>query len=726
MLKESCASLISKNKSRKTVAKITFFVLGIGSLLWFLIRVIPKPSRAVYPCMRAAAPIMSGFVIYLLSLSGSVLAFRKATEHFRLLKYKTAILFGFVAIAAVLLIFGQNALTVRGASEKADSFTDLPNVPMGEAKGIYPGRVSWIMDKGSTNENCTNISGDYWYMDKNTNQIAVNTMLSNGLMNLTGRSTSAESWDALFKYFNYTKGKGWKGYTAGEKIVVKLNLTSNGNGGRTMKEGMNSTPQLVLALLQQLVDTLHISQSDITIGDPYRGFSNEYWDKCHTKYPNVHYFEGKGTDGREQTIISSGNVYFNSDGNFQSRLPKAYIDAAYLINMPCLKSHGSAGITIAAKNHQGSLIDSDQNATNQSMGALHYDYPDNAENKVMGIYRHIVDYMAHEKLGGNTLVYIVDAIWSGRDWFGTVEKWKMDPFNNDWTSSLFLSQDAVAIESVGFDFLYYEYANYKESHANVLFPTWTGVQDYIHQAADPANWPEGIQYDPNHANHSSPVGSLGVHEHWNDVAKKEYSKNLGINKGIELSVHPESLAENQMVHVSGITVPSSMTINENTSLVASLSPENALNKEIIWLSSDNTIATVDQNGLVHPIKSGNTTIKAITVDGNLTATSLITVDLNNSLQENKLTQCKVYPNPVIDKVTFSYNLSENALVRAEIYSTEGKLILSSSVKNQLTGRNSLTFDLSEYSISNGIYLCKITASGKSTFTFTARMIVGNN
>jgi hypothetical protein len=30
--------------------------LGFGSLLWFLVRVIPKPGRAAYPCMRVAAP----------------------------------------------------------------------------------------------------------------------------------------------------------------------------------------------------------------------------------------------------------------------------------------------------------------------------------------------------------------------------------------------------------------------------------------------------------------------------------------------------------------------------------------------------------------------------------------------------------------------------------------------------------------------------------------------
>ena len=43
--------------------KLVFIIMGIASTIWFLIRVIPKPSRATYPCMKVAAPFMSGFVV---------------------------------------------------------------------------------------------------------------------------------------------------------------------------------------------------------------------------------------------------------------------------------------------------------------------------------------------------------------------------------------------------------------------------------------------------------------------------------------------------------------------------------------------------------------------------------------------------------------------------------------------------------------------------------------
>jgi hypothetical protein len=46
-------------------ARWAFPLAGTVSLLWFLVRVIPKPSRATYPCQRLAAPLASGFVVWM-------------------------------------------------------------------------------------------------------------------------------------------------------------------------------------------------------------------------------------------------------------------------------------------------------------------------------------------------------------------------------------------------------------------------------------------------------------------------------------------------------------------------------------------------------------------------------------------------------------------------------------------------------------------------------------
>jgi hypothetical protein len=138
--------------------------------------------------------------------------------------------------------------------------------------------------------------------------------------------------------------------------------------------------------------------------------------------------------------------------------------------------------------------------------------------------------MGNKYLGGNTLLFVVDGLWAGPNSGGQPDKFDMSPFNGDWTSSIFMSQDQVALESVCFDFLRTEYtkgSNHRTSH-----PQMNGVDDYLRQAADPANWPKDIVYDPE--DDGIPLKSLGVHEHWNNPIDKQYSRNLGKNVGIDL------------------------------------------------------------------------------------------------------------------------------------------------------------------------------------------------
>ena len=134
--------------------KLTFFLLGIASTVWFLIRVIPKPSRAAYPCMRAAAPFMSAFVLYLLSLGGITLALRKAKKHIRGARYLPAAAFIFVAIMGIGFAFVQGSKEARALSAASTGPGDGPNQPMGKAIGIHPGRVVWAWDPEATDENC--------------------------------------------------------------------------------------------------------------------------------------------------------------------------------------------------------------------------------------------------------------------------------------------------------------------------------------------------------------------------------------------------------------------------------------------------------------------------------------------------------------------------------------------------------------------------------------------
>jgi hypothetical protein len=208
--------------------------------------------------------------------------------------------------------------------------------------------------------------------------------------------------------------------------------------------------------------------------------------------------------------------------------------------MPVLKKHHRGGISLSSKNHFGTFV-----PFNGSASHLHYSLPcpdgkADVSNGEYGAYRIFVDFIGHKDIGGKTILYLMDGLWTTTNWAHPPIKWAMAPFNNDYPSSLFVSQDPVALESVGFDFLREEFdtdhpteGGYDPTDHTGPFPQYSGVDDFLHQAADSANWASGITYDPEKDGTALPA-SMGAHEHWNNAIDKQYSRNLGADTGIEL------------------------------------------------------------------------------------------------------------------------------------------------------------------------------------------------
>jgi hypothetical protein len=521
---------------KELIKKLFFPVIGLLSLIWFLIRVIPKPSRAAYPCMRAAAPIASTFIVYLLGLTSSIFVFKKARKYLHESRY---VLFSITFLLGIILGVSAYLKTDKKIYAAYQEKTlEGPNQPMGEGIGIFPGRVVWIYDPDATNENCPNTRTNYWSMDNNTDQSVVNKMVSDGLQMLTGEETDAASWDAIFKYYNRTHGRGEVGYSAGEKIVIKINLNGYANYWTYGERAVNTSPQVVYSVLEQLINVAGVAQEDIGVGDPGKDFETIFWDKCHGDFPNVEYW---GTSaGRTRLYESSSLEIFASDGSVEDGMIDKYLEASYMINLPVFKKHHRAGISITSKNHFGTFVLTDGGAWNWHPSLPCPDGTADTSNGEYGVYRCFVDIMGHKDLGGKTILNLVDGLWSSINWGHPPIKWRMEPFNNDWPSSLFFSLDPVAIQSVCFDFLFYEFdRNHPTEGAfdprddHGPFPHYPAVDDFLHQAADSLNWPAGLIYDPE--NDGTPLPrSMGVHEHWNNAVEKKYSRNLGADKGIEL------------------------------------------------------------------------------------------------------------------------------------------------------------------------------------------------
>ena len=82
---------------------------------------------------------------------------------------------------------------------------------------------------------------------------------------------------------------------------------------------------------------------------------------------------------------------------------------------------------------------------------------------------------------------------------------------------------------------------------------------------------------------------------------------------------PKPTATPTPVKVSSVTInPSTLKLTSKcqaAQLSASVLPNNAENKSIVWSTSNASVATVDNNGVVTAVANGNTTITATTLDG---------------------------------------------------------------------------------------------------------------
>ena len=87
------------------------------------------------------------------------------------------------------------------------------------------------------------------------------------------------------------------------------------------------------------------------------------------------------------------------------------------------------------------------------------------------------------------------------------------------------------------------------------------------------------------------------------------------------------IVKKRVIPVSGITLNKSsikLLPGATQKLIASVNPDDATNKNVIWISSDSTIAVVD-SGLVKAINVGETTVKVLTEDGKKSAECKVVV-----------------------------------------------------------------------------------------------------
>jgi hypothetical protein len=556
---------LAKSFSRPAgVLRLAAICSGAAALAWFLVRVIPKPSRASYPCQRAAFPVASGFVLWLCG----VMAIKSGFS--RLARVRFAACCGLLTVLAVaawtLISFTGNSAAQNAGKPPSDwNFIPAkPNEPVGVARGINPGRVVWARDPQATKwAGNWKQKSDQWWLDANTDQARVDAMLAATLLKLTSATNDERAWQAIFEYYNQnSRGMNQRGYQPGEVVAVKINL-NNSEDGVKADNYTDASPQMVLAMVRHLVNQAHVRPQDIVVFDVRRFIPPYILTKVWSEFKDVRFIQasppkasqpknpGYGDyHGLETPDWVEGVVYSNGKYKDAKLIPKQIFDATYLVNLALLKAHsypyndmedgdvGQTAISMCGKNHFGSI---------KGPWELHSMInPD--QEAVKNAYSPLVDMAASPHLGAKTILFVLDGLYSGRKWRTYPVHFPNPPFNNrvepyenpDWPASVLASMDGVALDSVGLDILFAQTKNNSDTNGHPRILLRANADDYLFEMAQPDHAPSGTVYKQG----GKVVTSLGVHERWDSDATKQYSRNLdpAKGKGIELIYLPMGMA----------------------------------------------------------------------------------------------------------------------------------------------------------------------------------------
>lgn len=372
------------------------------------------------------------------------------------------------------------------------------NSPIGEGRGIHPGRVAWVHAPGVANwDGKTGL----WVEDRWNNQQKADEMIDETIIQLTGEKTPEKAWKALFKHFNKTHGRGNRGYKKGEMIAIKLNINNALTHHDTIE--LNSSPVVTLALVRSMINKGKVREQDIVICEPSRAITDSIYNKIHREFPKLRFIDNIGGNGREKCDYYPDQITYSKDNGKMARgLEKCIVDATYLINSALLKTHSGPGVTLTGKNWYGATdiaLQWRQNA--------HNNVSQDKRNGKRG-YKTFVDWISHKDMGQKCMLFIIDGTYGSRDVNGAPNpKWMGEPFNGDWACSIIASQDGIACDAVAMDMIIAEWPE---------FGSLNYSDEYLVEAASIPNAPSGTVYKQD----GKPLTkSLGLFEHKNKAGK---------------------------------------------------------------------------------------------------------------------------------------------------------------------------------------------------------------
>jgi hypothetical protein len=310
-----------------------------------------------------------------------------------------------------------------------------------------------------------------WYGDY-VDQDLVYEMVDLGVMRVTGTDSRAAAWWNLIP-----------NYIPGQRIAIKVNL-NNARSVDDSDNGIDALIEPVNAVIRGLKD-IGVAESDIWVYDAVRSIPDRLRNGC--DFPNVQF---SGRDVNSQGFSETGRVTFAPppDGPplENQRISNALVNADYLINMPIMKPHGGAGVTLSFKNHFGTV---------ESCRDLHV-YAGLSSEDYRSDYSPLVDIYKNPHFVDKTVVTIGDGLYGSRgDQGSEPEPWIT--FGNQAPNSLFFSKDPVAIDCVMYDFLDVETGVRAGGDDHLALAAQEGLGVFEHRApgaSSPEEWYSQIRY----------------------------------------------------------------------------------------------------------------------------------------------------------------------------------------------------------------------------------------
>jgi uncharacterized protein (DUF362 family) len=321
---------------------------------------------------------------------------------------------------------------------------EVPHAPLG-MPGPFPGRVVEVRHAGS-------VSADYTINDD-----AVRQMMTHGMRSLTGSYDVRMAWRRFFQ--------------SDDVVGIKVNPVGQRAGGQ---QGSISSPQVVLEIVRCLHEHAGIPRRNIILFERYadafrqagyegllteRDMDGVRWHASSAQYDDSQLaIDGQLPSDRDRHVVGYDPDVFVSmgfampgqsvrdDRRFRSHLSMLVTRmCSKIINIPCLKDHRSAGVTLALKNMSHGM--------NNNVCRSHTPNIYRASGTVSGPNQcntFIPTAVAQRPLMEKMTLHILD---------GLVGVYEGGPgsWNRTWATwparSLFFATDPVAMDHVGWDII---------------------------------------------------------------------------------------------------------------------------------------------------------------------------------------------------------------------------------------------------------------------------------